>query len=124
MHTIFIMLLLIMLGTNDSYASDNYVTITDINIAKAESLKTKTDLLLVFIGKTCGPCEKLKKEIAQHIDEEVSKKYTVCYVEYSTNPNLVKQYQVRQIPYSVIVGKSKAYVGFRQYEPYKKWLEL
>lgn len=124
MYKILTILLLIMLGANNSYASDYYTIISDINIAKREATRTKTDLLLIFTSESCAPCSKLKKEIETNIDKEISKKYTVCYVDYSTNADLVRQYGVRQIPHSVIVEKNKAYIGFRQYEQYKKWLEL
>ena len=124
MHKILTILLLIIIGIGNAYSSEDYNIITDINIAKAEAVKTKTNLLLIFTDDACIPCGKLKKEIERNIDEEISKKYTVCYVDYSTNPELAKQYEVRQIPYSVVIEKNKAYVGFREYSQYKKWLEL
>ena len=52
--------------------------------------------------------------------------YTVCYVDFDTQKDLVRKYSVSSIPKSVVLnGDSiKTKVGYRNFDNYKLWLGL
>lgn len=100
--------------------------ITDINVAKVAAEKTDTKLLLVFTADWCKICSYLESDITK--DSEILNKYTVCYIDYDSNKNLVRKYNISAVPTSVLVdedrGTFSSYKGRGPLLSYKKWLGL
>jgi len=122
MKYIFCLLSVFFLSTI-SFAEEP-VTITDISVAEIAAEKTNTKLLLVFTADWCRVCTYLETDITK--DSEILNKYTVCYIDYDSNKNLVRKYNISAVPTSVLVDKNKnivrSYKGRGPVSSYKNWL--
>ena len=122
-----LLLILILLFCTDPYTSfaNEIFDINDIKIAQEHAEKTNTKLILVFTADWCKYCVYLHDEIEENI-ELVNTKYTVCYVDYDSNKNLVSRYKVGPIPTSIILDGDvyKKIVGFSNFNNYSRILDL
>lgn len=117
--------LLLFLGLTSQTYSMEYEIINDIAIAQKQAEETNTKLLIVFSADWCNYCLLLKNNLVANA-EQIAQKYTVCYIDFDNNPELVKKYGVKKIPYSVIINKNnnKSLLGFSNYNTYRIWLGL
>ena len=122
-HITILLFTLFFLNPNTGLA-DEPVVIRDIEIAKKTAEETDTKLLLVFGADWCKYCIFLEKDLMRNIEEIEG--YTVCYVDFDTQKDLVRKYGVSSIPKSVVLnGDSiKTKVGYRNFDNYKLWLGL
>jgi thioredoxin-related protein len=102
------------------------VIINDIAIAQQEAKETNTKLLLVFTADWCKYCTYLKNDLMANIDT-VNEKYTVCFIDFDSNPELARKYKVTSIPVSVAFDEDVYYkkVGYgRNFLSYMGFLKL
>lgn len=94
-----------------------------INEAITESNDRKKPVLAIFTAKWCGHCRILKNEISDNKNN--FENYIVCYIDYDTNKDLAKKYNVSTIPNSIILDQSiekKRKVGFFGIKEYMNWI--
>lgn len=94
-----------------------------INEAITESNDRKKPVLAIFTAKWCSHCRILKNEISDNKNN--FENYIVCYIDYDTNKDLAKKYNVSTIPNSIILDQSiekKRKVGFFGIKEYMNWI--
>ena len=125
MKTLQILFLVFMcLFVEKTFAEE--VIINDIAIAQQEAKETNTKLLLVFTADWCKYCSYLKNDLMANIDT-VNEKYTVCFIDFDSNPELARKYKVTSIPVSVAFDEDVYYkkVGYsRNFLSYMGFLKL
>lgn len=102
------------------------VTINDIKIAQEQAKETNTELLLVFTADWCTYCTYLKNDLMANMDM-INEKYTVCFVDFDSNPELARKYKVTSIPVSIAFDDKVYYkkVGYgRNFLSYMRFLKL
>ena len=101
------------------------VVIDNIGIATKQAKETNTEILLVFTADWCRYCVYLKNDLMKSM-EQINSKYTVCFVDYDSNRDLARRYNVSSLPSSVIL-KEKTYkkmTGYSNFTSYKDFLSL
>lgn len=117
------LLIFISIIPNNSFCKEP-VIINDLIVATQQSEETNTKLLLVFTADWCKYCVYLKDDLMENMDM-VNEKYTVCFVDYDTNPDLVRKYNVTKIPVSLIVPDKIKRTGYsRDFNNYRNFLGL
>jgi len=117
-------LIFVCLFLNKSFAEE--VVINDIEVARQEAKETDTKLLLVFTADWCTYCTYLKNDLTANM-EMVNEKYTVCFVDFDSNPELARKYKVTSIPASIAFEDKVYYkkVGYgRNFLSYMQFLKL
>lgn len=117
------LLIFISIIPNSSFCKEP-VIINDLIIATQQAEETDTKLLLVFTADWCQYCVYLKDDLMKNMDM-VNEKYTVCFVDYDTNKDLVQKYGVNRIPVSIIVEDKVKRTGYsRNFSNYRNFLGL
>jgi thiol-disulfide isomerase/thioredoxin len=81
------------------------------------------EILVVFTADWCKYCSIMKQDISKTpkvVDDKI-----VCYVDYDTNTDLVKEYKVKLIPDYFILKKrieTKRRVGYTNLGNFIQWL--
>lgn len=88
-----------------SVEKKSVVVFDNIDLAKAEALKSKKSILLLFFTDKCDFCDKLEQEIIVNREnlEKVASKYVVLKVERSKNRPLTRNFSVNSYPYTIIM---------------------
>ena len=105
-----------------------YATILTVllsNIAHAD----EKQYMMVFSADWCGYCKQAQQDIEKEgISEKISTKYKLIYIDFDTNKEVVKHYQVKEIPAFIILDKnneeSKRQVGYFGIRKFMKFLGL
>lgn len=90
--------------------------------AKKISKEYNKKLILIFGAEWCPYCKDLKKDIDK-IKE--LKEYIICFINIENNKNLIKEYDIKSLPTSIILSNNKQETrktGYK-YEDYCKWLQ-
>jgi len=119
-----IFLIFVCLFIDKSFAEE--VIINDIAVAQQEAKDTNTKLLLVFTADWCTYCAYLKNDLMANMDM-VNEKYTVCFIDFDSNPELARKYKVTSIPASIAFEDKVYYkkVGYnRNFLSYMGFLKL
>jgi thioredoxin-related protein len=118
------MMLMIGLLVSECLGSDSFI-LTSLSEAQSLSKSTKQPILLIFGADYCVHCNYLKQDIKDGDLDDYIHKYIICYLDTKTNSDLVKEYKVTTIPYSLILDPQKTYrltlKGYSQKE-YIEWL--
>jgi thioredoxin-related protein len=120
-----ILLLLFIIVTSDinyTYA-ESPVYLESMVDAVIESNQTNKNLLVIFTADWCKYCKILEKEIK---NSDQFENYIICFVDSDTNPELMKEYQISLIPYSIIIQNNiekKHKLGFLNMKEYLQWMQ-
>lgn len=91
--------------------------------AVALSESSKKDILIVFTADWCKYCNKFKKEMR---DDSSLKDKIVCYVDYDSNNDIIKEYRVSTIPDFILLRNKvevKRKVGYNNKQEFIKWIQ-
>jgi thioredoxin-related protein len=92
------------------------------SIALSES--SDKDILVIFTASWCKYCSIMKKDLEE--DQGLLDNKIVCYVDFDSNPDLVKTYRVKTIPdYFILKNKIeiKRKVGYTGKNNFVKWFK-
>lgn len=90
----------------------------------ALSEKSDKEILVVFTADWCKYCSIMKQDISKA--PKIVEDKIVCYVDYDTNNDLVKEYKVKLIPDYFILKKRiemKRTVGYTNWGNFMMWLK-
>ena len=64
--------------------------------------------LYVFGSPTCGPCQKFKRDYAEHavLKQRLNARFVVVYVDIDAHPSAAEQFGVKQVPAFLVPGQS------------------
>jgi thiol-disulfide isomerase/thioredoxin len=92
------------------------------SIALSES--SKKDVLVIFTADWCKYCSIMKNDLKK--DESLLEDKIICLIDFDTNHDLVKMYNVKTIPdYFILKNKveTKRKVGYTGKSNFMKWLK-
>jgi thioredoxin-related protein len=91
------------------------------------SKNTNKDILLLVDAKWCGYCIKFKDEVLS--EEEVKnkiKEYVVCSLDYKSNMDIIKKYNIRKLPTYILIDKDENIIkegyGYQTRRLFLDWL--
>jgi len=91
------------------------------------SKNTNKDILLLVDAKWCGYCAKFKDEVLS--EEEVKnkmKEYVVCSLDYKSNMDIIKKYNIRKLPTYILIDKDENIIkegyGYQTRRLFLDWL--
>jgi thioredoxin-related protein len=81
-------------------------------------------MILIFSSKLCGPCKNLKDDINLNLDSIDDK--IICYIDFNAREDLVKEFNVKNVPDIRLYQKKKEIkkkIGYRNYKEFIEWLK-
>jgi thioredoxin-related protein len=119
----YILCLFAFLITAICVASQPSILVSSIDEAVSLAGEIDSVALIVFTSDSCGYCVKLKKDFENYPSMIENK--VICYIEYDKNRSLAKKYNVKSLPYSMIIDDGhmvKEYIGYEKIK-YSEWLK-
>jgi thioredoxin-related protein len=114
-------LILVFLFPLNAFCDDT-IYLDSLVDAVALSQSSKKDILIVFTADWCKYCNKFKSEM---IGNEILKDKIVCYVDFDTNKDIIKEYRVTTIPDFIVLHNQveiKRKVGYNNSKEFIKWI--
>ena len=103
---------------------DGPVFVEKLEDSFIESKQSNKDLLIVFSADWCSNCVVFKKHLME--DNSSLSNMVVCIIDFDSNTDLVKEYNVRKIPdfryYRNSVELSQK-IGYSNKEQFAKWIQ-
>lgn len=100
------------------------VFVHDMVDAIALSENSNKQILVVFTASWCKQCGVMKKDISDN--PQMVSDTIVCYLDFDSNKELVKEYQVKFIPDYCIIRKRiqiRRNKGYTTKEKFIKWFQ-
>jgi thioredoxin-related protein len=101
----YIVLLFIALFASASFASEP-VLIDNVQVAEKYAVENDKRLALVFIADWCSYCKPLQKDIMNNLEEIQDQGWIVCFVDYDSNKDLVRKYNIQAVPTTILINGS------------------
>lgn len=117
------LLLLIILCSSSLGFAEDVVYVDSLVDAVALAENSKQDIVVVFTADWCKYCNKFKKEMNNN---DVLKNKIVCYIDYDTNKDIIKEYMVSTIPDFMILRNKieiKRKVGYNNKQDFIRWIQ-
>lgn len=112
--------LLLALSASKVYSNPSII-IDSYNDAVLLSKEIDLPVLVIFSSGDCRFCDLLKNNMPETED------LIICFIDYNSNKNLVKQYNVSLIPDSLLIDSNgkvlKRLKGFKDKKTYGDWLK-
>jgi thioredoxin-related protein len=104
------------------------ISVKDYQDAIKKSEEYGMPILLFFEAEWCTWCQKLKKETLTDSDVKIAlKNYLVVNIDADKNKDLVKEFEVKYLPYYVITNAQKKNLkadgGFKNAKDFVAWLD-
>jgi thioredoxin-related protein len=97
----------------------------DLPTAEKLAKQYKRNIILIFSADWCDYCKELKKVIDNKSIKNLQD-YIICLINIEKNQDLVKQYEVKRLPTSILLNDTlkewSRKVGY-QTEEYELWLK-
>ena len=74
------------------------------NFSKIIKESHNKDVFVQFSATWCGPC-KVYTENVKKVESQYDNRYSFFKIDIDDHPSLVKQYQIRGVPKTVIISK-------------------
>lgn len=105
--------------------ADNTFILDSIEDAQSLSEKTKQPVLLIFGADYCEYCVRLKQDIILGNLSSGIDQYIICYINLTKNSDLIKEYNISNMPDSRIIKSNKEISSFKGYSKtkYLAWLK-
>lgn len=84
----------------------NAKKLTDKNYSNSIE-NTNNPIFIDFYSPSCGPCQTLLSFIDDLSDFAFEKDVEVFKCDISKNPKIVNKYQIRSVPFTLIINKDK-----------------
>lgn len=121
---ILLSIIVLIFCLNKSYcAYPEYVS--SVSQAEREAQEQDKKLLLIFGAEWCKYCVYLKNDLEKQGDQ-ILDNYVVCYVDYDKNKELAQKYNVKSLPYSIIIKgqrEIKRLKGYSSFNFYRSWVK-
>jgi thioredoxin-related protein len=101
---------------------DDTIYLDSLVDAVALSESSKKDILIVFTADWCKYCNKFKSEMT---GDDILKDKIVCYIDFDTNKDIIKEYRVSTIPDFIVLHNRveiKRKVGYNNSKEFIKWI--
>ena len=111
--------------SNITLASNPPIFIDSLEEAILLSKEIECEVLTIFSAEWCSYCQNLKDDINSNKLDDALYNKIICYVDYDTNKELVKKYNVKKIPDSRLMdttGNTTKIVGYNK-DKYIIWLK-